>query len=388
MEYKWPLSIPQFSTWDKLKLVHFLLSNDRWTQGEMVHKFEDEMAKYVGVKHAVFTSSGSTANTLLAMYLQDKSVVKRDTIVFPSTTWITSVSPFVREGFAPYFIDINLSDFSMDLKALDDYLKKNHDRVACVFVTSLIGFTPDVPRLKKIAEEYNVHIMMDNCENTLGRYYDRNVSSFFTSTTSTYFGHQIQSVEGGFVFTDNDNEHDYFLMARNHGMLRHLSEERIDAYRNHQVNAFFDFHMLGNNFRNTNINAFLGSCDLKRADEYLHSRRQLYHLFRAHLNYYLILPAEEDRCLHAPFCLPLVLRPRFRDKLPKLLAYCTMHSIEYRPIISGNLLKQTCFKRVDSHRFINSEYLHQHGFYIGLHGTTQTKDVVGFCRDVDKIFLE
>lgn len=388
MEYKWPLSIPQFSMLDKLKLVRFLLSNDRWTQGELVNQFEQEMAEYVGVKHAVFTSSGSTANTLLAMYLQDKSAARQDTVVFPSTTWITSVSPFVREGFAPHFIDINKDDFSMDLKALDAYLKINHDRVACVFITSLIGFTPEIPLIRKIAQEYNVRIMMDNCENTLGQYWGKNVSSFFTSTTSTYFGHQLQSIEGGFVFTNSDEEHDYFLMARNHGMLRHLSEERAAPYRNHDVNAFFDFHMLGNNFRNTNINAFLGSCDLKRADVYLQCRRAAYHLFRSVLQDYLILPHDSGYCCHAPFCLPFVLRPRFQSKLPKLLEYCKLHAIEYRPIISGNLLRQTCFKHLDSREFNNSEYLHQHGFYIGLHGSTPIDDVSRLCRDIEKIFLE
>ena len=73
MEYSWPLSKPQFTWMDKLKFAKFILTNDRWTQGKQVEDFEFAMADYVGVRHALFTSSGSTANTLLAMYLQDNA---------------------------------------------------------------------------------------------------------------------------------------------------------------------------------------------------------------------------------------------------------------------------------------------------------------------------
>ena len=380
MEYSWPLSIPQFSWKDKLKFVKFLLTNDRWTQGTIVEDFECAMADYVGTRYAVFTSSGSTANTLLAMYLQDFTLSSRDTIVFPSTTWITSVSPFAREGFKLDFIDISLRDFSMDLDKLEDYLNKNHSHVVCVFVTSLIGFTPDILKMLELSDKYNVRFMMDNCENTLGRVNGYNISSFFTSTTSTYFGHQIQSVEGGFVFTNYEHERDYFLMARNHGMLRHLPPEQQALYRNKSVDGRFDFHMMGNNFRNTNINAFLGLCDLKRANQYFETRRKLYSIFRDKLKHYLIFPHEKSGTEHAPFCLPIVVCPTYANRLEALKRLCRVCAIETRPIISGNLLRQTCLNRPDFWTYTGSEYLHQYGFYIGLHGSTTENDVKGFCE--------
>ena len=104
--------------------------------------------------------------------------------------------------------------------------------------------------------------MMDNCENTFGSFENQNISSFFTSTTSTYFGHQIQSVEGGFIFTNSKEEYEYFLMLRNHGMTRSLSEPQ--KYNNPDVDSRFDFYCLGNNFRNSDIHAFIGLLDLKR----------------------------------------------------------------------------------------------------------------------------
>lgn len=373
---------------DKVKLAFSLLTNDRWTHGETVQKFEEEMAEYVGVNHAIFTSSGSTANTMIAMLLRDTLQEGRNTIVFPSTTWITSVSPFIREGFEADFVDINLEDFSINLTALDEYLTSNASKVACVFITALIGFTPNLGRLETVCQKHGVRVMMDNCENTLGKYGTRNISSFYTSTTSTYFGHQLQSVEGGFIFTNSAAENDYFLMARNHGMLRHLPVERRGHYRNKDVDPLFDFAMLGNNFRNTNINAFLGRCDLKRADKYFKSRRYLYNIFMSYLEGHLILPSDGSFAKHAPFCLPIITTPKNHDKLPALKKLCEEQGIEKRPIISGNLLRQTCLKRDDYSSYTNSEYLHQHGFYVGLHGSSTEKEVLKFSKDVLRVINE
>lgn len=389
MEYRWPLSVPQFSWVDRVKLAKFVLTNNRWTQGEEVKQFEHDMAQYVGVNYAVFTSSGSTANTLLAMLLRDTLRIQKSSqniVVFPSTTWITSVSPFLREGFTGHFIDVNLNDFSIDLDKLEEFLKDNTSNVACVFVTSLIGFTPSIDKLLNLARKYRVKIMMDNCENTLGKFSERNVSSFFTSTTSTYFGHQIQSVEGGFVFTNNSAQHEYLLMARNHGMLRNLSPHRIPLYRNQDVDERFDFHLLGNNFRNSNLHAFIGLLDLKRADRYFRMRRALYDVFVKEMSDYLILPIDSEFTRHAPFCFPIIVKRPFVSHFRELKRMCESHKIETRPIISGNLLRQTCLRNADFSQFTNSEYLHHFGFYVGLHGSTTNDDVLMLC-DLVKFVL-
>jgi CDP-4-dehydro-6-deoxyglucose reductase, E1 len=388
MQYKWPLSLPQSTIWDKLSFAKFILTNDRWTHGDVVQDFESSMAKFIGVKHAIFTSSGSTANTLIAMYLNDIVSAKRDIIVLPSTTWITSVSPFIREGFETHFIDISLSDFSMDLNKLEEFLSKHADRVACIFITSLIGFTPNIPRLEQIKNKYKVKIMMDNCENTLGKCMSRNVSSFFTSTTSTYFGHQIQSVEGGFVFTNSVHEYEYFMMARNHGMIRHLDDFSSKKYRNPNVDERFDFCLLGNNFRNSNLHAFLGLKDLQRAQKYFSLRRELYSIFYTNMEDVLILPDCSDPLFqHAPFCLPIIVSEGFKKYKEPFKLACEQYGIETRPIISGNLLRQTCLLKPNFSTFANSEYLHKNGFYVGLHGSSTKEDIDTLCSLLTAVML-
>lgn len=386
MNLNWPLNVNNFTESDKLEISKFILDpNSRWTQDTKVSDFETLMAKYAEVNNSVFVSSGSTANALIAMYLKDtvKSESK-NVIVFPSTTWITSISPFIREGFVPKFIDVTLDDLCLDLNLLETYLSENKSNVACVFITSLLGFVPDISRLKEIQKKYDVNIMMDNCENTLGSFENKNVSHYFTSTTSTYFGHQLQSIEGGFVFTNSQEEYEYFLMGRNHGMVRSLKSNK-QKYQNSDVDDRFDFYMLGNNYRNTNFNAVVGMLDFNRIKEYTDNRIELYNHYKNSLDMNKhILPKDYSDRTHVAFSLPIICK-NVEDKNKKL-KLCEELEIESRPLISGNLLRQTCLKKYDDYsKFKTSEFLHHNSFYVGLHNKLSVSDIQFLTQKLNEI---
>lgn len=387
---KWPLNINNFTLIDRLKIAKFILSTkNKWTQDVHVKNFEKLMAEYIGVKYAVFVSSGSTANTILAQYLKDSlKNSKRNIVVLPSTTWQTSCSPWIREGFVPHFIDVSLEDFSIDKEKLEQFLNNNSKNVACVFPTSLIGFTPNMEFYQQVVNKHEVNVWFDNCENTLGQYKNKNISNFFTSSTSTYFGHQLQSVEGGFLFTNSDKEYEYFLMHRNHGMTRSLKVYGIDnsKYQNKNIDELFDFYTLGNNFRNTDINAFIGQLDLKRVATYSKKRSELYKIYKNNLNtekYYL--PTERDFCEDVPFCLPIICKKP--NQLSKIINICKNLQIEYRPIISGFLGRQTCYKEYfnSEKEYPNSINLHENGLYVGLYSKVQKESILELLNQINKI---
>lgn len=381
---KWKLNELNFNLIDKLKICKFILFDSFWTMSKNVLEFENKMASYIGCKYAVFVSSGSTANTILAYYLKDNFYdSKKNVIVFPSTTWTTSISPFLREGFKPKFIDISLDNFCMDLDKLEEYLKEESNTISCIFVTSLLGFTVDIDKLMGLGVKYNVKIMMDNCENTYGKYNNRNVSSYFTSTTSTYFGHQLQSVEGGFIFTNDYNEYEQFLMYRNHGMTRSVKEK--EKYENKNVDPQFDFYLLGNNFRNSDIHAFIGLQDFKRIEKSKNKRIKLFNYFKSNVNSNIVhLPTETKNSINVAFSIPLVFKNVNNKKI--ILDFCKNSNIETRPIISGNLLKQTCYSKFDDYnKFKNSEYIDIHGFYVGLHSKLKLNSIKILIREINKL---
>lgn len=379
----WKLNDCNIHIFDKIKLCYFLITDSYWTRGKYCKYFEQRMSDYVNVKHSIFLSNGSTANTVLSYYLKDYFYTEeKNIVIFPSVTWSTSIVPFLREGFVPKFIDINLQDLSIDLNKLEDFLKDNSEKISCVFITSLLGISPDINRILKLKDKYNVKIMMDNCENTFGSYNNKNISSYFTSTTSTYFGHQLQSVEGGFIFTNDDEEHDLFRMYMNHGMTRVINNTK---YKNEDVHESFDFYNKGNNFRNSDINAFIGLLDFKNIKKHIHNRKEMYEYFKSNIKNKNSLLLFNDSCFkeNVLFSIPLI----FNDisLKEKVLSFCEKNSIETRPIISGNLLRQTCFKNIDDFKkFENAEFVHKNGFYIGLHSKVTKKQILNLVNFINK----
>jgi CDP-6-deoxy-D-xylo-4-hexulose-3-dehydrase len=365
---KWPLNINNFSIADRLKIASFILNpSNRWTQGDKVKLFEEKMAEYIGCKYAVFVSSGSAANTLLAEY-QKSIAFGKDIVVLPSTTWQTSCSPWIKAGFKPKFIDVSLLDFSIDIDKLVDFTQSFKSRIACVFPTSLIGFTPRMSFYKNYNKNYHIKVCFDNCENTFGTFNGRNVSSYFSSTTSTYFGHQIQSIEGGFIFTNSEDEYEFYLINRNHGMVRSLAPYGLEtsAFENNKVDKLFDFYSLGSNHRNTDLNALIGSLDFKRVGKYKKSRKDLYSFFKDKINLNkFYLPDQAPKAEDVPFCLPIISKEGKKDKA---LQVCKDLGIEHRPIISGYLGYQTCYEQYfeSDEDYPNSIYLHNNGLYVGL----------------------
>lgn len=413
MQYKWPLQVSNFTLWDKLDICKFILLSDRWTQGKYVKLFEQKMASYVDCKYAVFVSSGSTANQLICQKIKDdliknKEWPKRNQVIVNSVTWATNINCWIREGFEPVFIDISLDDFCIDKKKLSDYLYKNHKKVACIFPTSVLGYAPDIPFYQLEAQSYNIKLAIDNCESTSSKYYHNhyggrwwNLSSEHTSSTSTFWAHFITSCEGGFVFTNNKKEYEYYLMARAHGLIRnlqayneHFPPENMDSFHGYDelynplVNSQFDFNIVSGNYRNTDIGAFIGLLDFERIEEYEAKRLKLYNIFYHNLDklrYYL--PQIREKREDIPFCLPIICRgEKSEERLRKVKNRLEQLKIEYRPFISGNCLRQVIYQKYGNYKdFPNAELINNNAIYVGLWPKLKEEQVLSLTSELNKL---
>lgn len=378
MRYHWPLASDNFTILDKLAIAQFFLTSKQWTQGNRVEEFERAMADLCGYRHAVFVSSGSTANTLLAMWLRDSKPTANRVLV-PMVTWPTSVAPWIREGFEVVFIGVSISDFCMNLELAARYIEEHPGEVACVFPTSLLGFTPDQEKLDSIRRMGPI-VMVDNCEATLSK------MGGSTSTTSTYFSHHIQSIEGGFVLTNDLPIYEYCRINRNHGMTRGTSK----AGFNPSVDKRFEFASLGSNFRNCDGRAVVGLLDLKRAKRYAAGRVASYERFRPRLDAsrYHTPPLKNG---DVPFALPIVARysSPARDAI---IALCDRLSIETRPIVAGNMMRQEPYRSLFRHDTGHPKYgcgvaemLNNNGLYVGLGSSPSHEQIDELASSLNKL---
>jgi CDP-6-deoxy-D-xylo-4-hexulose-3-dehydrase len=171
-------------------------------------------------------------------------------------------------------------------------------------------------------------------------------------------------------------------------MVRSLKVYGLDTkeIENKNVDSSFDFYSFGNNYRNSDLNAFIGQLDFNRIPKYTKSRKQLYKLFKDDLNndgFYL--PSDREDANDSPFCLPIILKNK--DNFNKAKKICNDFGIETRPIISGFLGYQTCYKKYFNSEvdYQNSIYLHNNGFYIGLYHGLKEKKIKELIQKLNNI---
>lgn len=370
----WPLAVSTFTFWDKLKISKFLFTEPIWTYGKWVREYEKMWEKKFDLKHAIMVSSGSTANELIALRrkheLQEAGLwPRKNKVVFPVNTWISSVSPWVNCGFEPVFVDVKVDTLNVAPKQLGEVLAKNSE-ISTVFYTTLLGLFDDVLGCKEITEAHGSKFLLDNCESSFSYYYDKDhvlksILKLATSSTSVFFSHlTMNGTEGGFVFTESDEEAEWYRMARSHGLTRGMP----DKYKNPDVSPDFDFYLMGSNYRSSNLQAYMGILDFERAYAFsLEKRRIYFEYLNSRLNHrYVPLSLwTMEQGEYMPLALPIICRNK--EQRVKVEEALKKDGVLTRPLIGGCLLAHTAFKKYGNiDNFPNAVFLHDSAIYIGL----------------------
>lgn len=376
------------TTFDKLKIGYWLLTEDHWSSGRFVRDYEEKWEAYTGCPHVVMVHSGSAANFLIAQKRKAELVSegewpRRNKVLFPAVNWISSISPWVQQGFEPVFMDVSSNLCSSS----DQVAEAINPDMAAVFYTSLLGFCGDIEAIRNICSTARVPLYLDNCESSFTTVQDdiwktskpKHICNLVTSSTSLYFSHHTSgNQEGGLIFCQSPIEANWYRMARNHGMTRGMPE----FYKNADVDPRFDFHLMGSNHRTTNLAAYMASLDLERALAFSEDRRNLSMLFTQNLDLQRFgLPH-----LHIDGAVPLALPilAKRSDVISRVKTVLDELKVEWRPIVGGNMLRHTALGMQDqAARFPRAEHIHENGVYIGLHTKATPSMIVEVCDRIN-----
>lgn len=365
----WALMKDTISFSDKLKLIHFILSSNKFTNGPKVVEFEKRWSDWLGIKHSLFVSSGSTANFLLISAIKELyNLQNGDKVLVPACTWVTSVAPIIQLGLEPIFCDISLSNYCIDEKDLET-IKEKHPDIKLVFTTHLLGFHSNVDQIKNVFPD--AIIAEDCCEShgVLNQENERTSECSQAMTFSFYYGHHMTTIEGGMISTNNSELYELMRMKRSHGFAREASKEKFDYYKNNydSILPSFLFVTDGYNFRNTELSAVLGISQLKRLDSFINKRNINYRKYLSIISKFpdkFYIP--ENYPGMSSFSFPFICKNS--ETFEVLKKQFDLHKIEYRPIVGGNLLNQPFLKNYSfsyEKTNYNVDTLQEFGLYIG-----------------------
>jgi len=280
---RYPLAEDTIDRRDMDRLAEWIKTYPRLTKDKLTIEFEKKWSAWLGSKYSVFCNSGSSANLLMYYALLASKKLKNRKVIVPAVGWVTSIAPAIQFGFEPILCEADKDTFGLDLEHLETLCKKH--KPSAVLLVQVLGVPHKMKELQALREKYGFFLMEDSCAAIGASYAGRKVGSFGDmGSFSFYFGHQMSTIEGGMVSTDDKELYDMLLMLRSHGWSKDLDRPTHDAMvREYGIDDFhspFVFYQPGFNVRSTDLNAFIGLGQLEKLGWIISSRQRNHELYQ------------------------------------------------------------------------------------------------------------
>ena len=247
-----PLAKPWFDG-KEAKVAAEVINSGMLIQGPIVEKFEKAFAEKIGVKHAVAVNSGSSALLIAQQILK---IGLGDEILVPDMTFVSTASSSMYLGARPEFVDINLTDYCIDIAQIEKHITP---RTKAIIPVHYAGQSAEMLDILMLADAYDLYVIEDAAEAHLAKYQGECVGGIgdigiFSFTPSK----PMVTGEGGMITT---NRVDLAQKAR--------------LVRNFYDVSKFEWSGLGFNFRMMDINAAIGLVQLQKLEKAIELRRRI-----------------------------------------------------------------------------------------------------------------
>lgn len=239
------------------------LENGWLTQGPCVSRFEKEFAARHEVKHALATTSCTTA---LHLALAALDISPSDEVIVPAFTWVATANVVLYCGARPVLVDVDPRTFNIDPEAVCEAITA---RTRAIIAVHLFGLCAEMKSLESVAE--NIPIIEDAACAAGASYRGKPAGSLGKMGCFSFHPRKsITTGEGGMITTDDDSLAERIHILRNHGAT--ISEEQ----RHHGAQPYLlpDFNLVGFNYRMTDLQGAVGSVQLGKLDGFLSERRR------------------------------------------------------------------------------------------------------------------
>ena len=383
MKNKIPYGLHELDDKD-IQAVVDILKNGPITQGQTVDDFGQALADYAGSRYGVAVSSGTAALHLSVAAL---GIGPGDEVITTPMTFCATANAALYQGANVKFVDIDEKTLNIDPDLIEEKITKH---TKAIIPVDFCGHPADLPKIKEIADKYNLKIIED-AAHSIGSTYTHKGKKHYCgdgihADLCTYSFHPVKHIttgEGGAILT-NDEEHYHKLsLLRKHGIDR---REEMFSEKDRIGSWIYEMEALGFNYRITDFQAALGISQLKKINTIKARRREIVNYYNEHFTGMeeLILPYEDENvdCNFHLYVLRVKDNPRF-DRYD-LFAY--MQSKNYQPMvhyIPVHLLeyykKRYGYKRGD---FPVAEYYYDRSISIPLYPSLADDEVEKVVEDI------
>jgi len=361
-------------------------SLDGWlTTGRFNDEFEVSLARFIGVRHALTTNSGSSADllalsALTSPQLGDRALKPGDEVITVAAGFPTTVNPILQNGLVPVFVDVDIPTYnifpSMIARAVSS-------RTRAIMIAHTLGNPFALDEVIRIAREHELWVVEDCCDALGSAYNGRRVGTFGDiGAVSFYPAHHITMGEGGAVFTNNPDLKRIVESIRDWGRDCYCApgnENTCGKRFGWQLGSLpfgydhkYTYSHLGYNLKITDMQAAVGLAQLERLEAFIAARRANFSYLKDRLRSveeFVILPEPTPNSDPAWFGFPLTLRPEAPAPRVDLMRYLEQYRIGTRQLFAGNLTRQPYFQNLKYRvqgDLMNTDRIMNDTFWIGV----------------------
>ena len=296
-----------------MKAIEEVLRSAQFIMGPNVKAFEEEVARYLGVKHAIGVNSGTDA---LVIALRAAGIGENDEVITTPFTFFATAESITALGATPVFVDIDERTFNINPDLIKQAITK---RTKAILPVHLYGQAADMDPIMELAAKYGLKVIEDTAQAFGGEYKGHKLGtighagcySFFPSKTLGAFG------DGGLIATNDDEVAEKARMLRVHGSRKKYYNETV-----------------GYNSRLDEIQAAILRVKLPRIDQANEARRmaaQRYNELLCDVSG-IITPYEDERAKHVYHQYTIRVLNGKRDELQQCLADRGIGTMVYYPM--------------------------------------------------------
>lgn len=245
------------------------------TSGIHCKQFEEEFARYCGSRYARVTTNGTAA---IFLALLAAGIGKGDKVITSPLTWIATAAAVETLGAKVEFVDIDGDTYNIDPAKIEEKITQD---TKAIIPVHLFGQCCDMDPIIELSEKHGLHIIEDACHAIGAEYRGRKAGSMGVAGCFSF--HEQKNIstlgEGGMVVTNDSSLYERFSLYRSH-CTRVYGEStkycRLDESKYPMGKRFWyqEFDDVGYNFRMTDIQAAVGSVQLKKLDEFNKRRKK------------------------------------------------------------------------------------------------------------------
>lgn len=264
--------------WPELtSALNRVLRSGRFVLGPEVSAFEEEVARYLGVKHAIGLNSGTDA---LMIGLRAAGVRPGDEVITTSFSFYATAEAILNVGATPVFVDIEEESFNIDAQLVEAAITP---RTKAILPVHIFGRPSAMPHILNVARRHNVKVVED-CAQSFGAYLPEDEDCAAGSSGSRRFTGTVGDA-GAFSFYPTKNLGAYGdggLLTTSHDEVANLAR----MLRNHGASpeTRYENQMPGYNSRLDELQAAILRVKLPHVEEWNAARRQVAQQYQERLH--------------------------------------------------------------------------------------------------------